>query len=106
MNTLPKEIENYILWLSAGAMDLDIYEKKKEINEEFKFFIKLEKITLYVAENIGVYLNPLTCYDKTPELEDIEYNFGSRYLEADYGITKKQHTQWVLQQKEKYTGTF
>lgn len=104
MNKLPKEIENYILWLSAGPMDLDIYNKKKAINEEFKFFGELEKVTLYVAENIGVYLCPLTCYDKTPELEDIEYNFGSRYLEADYGITKKQHTQWVLQQKD--TGTF
>ena len=104
MNTLPKEIENYILWLAVGPMDLDIYEKKKEISNEFKFFGKLEKVTLYVAENIGVYLNPLMCYNKTPELEDIEYNFGSRYLEADYGITKKQHTQWVLQQKD--TGTF
>lgn len=103
MNTLPKEIESYILWLAVGAMDLDIYEKKKEINMEFKLFKELRKKS---NPEGGVYLYPIYCYDKTPELEDIEYKLGSRYLEADYGITKKQHTQWVLQQKSKYTGTF
>jgi hypothetical protein len=43
MNTLPEEIENYILWLAVGAMDLDIYNKKKAINKEFKFFKELRK---------------------------------------------------------------
>ena len=95
MNTLPEEIENYILWLAVGAMDLDIYNKKKEINKELKFFRKLRKT---LTEG-GVYLKPLACYDKTPELSDIEYKFGSRYLEADFGITKARHTKWVLEQK-------
>ena len=96
MNTLPKEIESYILWLAVGAMDLDIYNKKKEINKEFKFFKELRKKS---NPEGGVYLYPLCCYDKTPELEDIEYKFGSRYLEADFGITKKVHNEWLLQQK-------
>jgi hypothetical protein len=96
MNTLPKEIENYILWLAVGAMDLDIYNKKKAINKEFKFFKELRKKS---NPEGGVYLYPIFCYDKTPELEDIEYKLGSRYLEADYGITKAQHNKWLLQQK-------
>lgn len=91
MNTLPKEIESYILWLAVGPMDLDIYEKKKEISKEFELY----RLWSGVASS-SVYLNPLTCYDKTPELEDIEYKFGSRYLLSDYGITKKQHTKWFL----------
>ena len=82
METLPNEIENYILWLSSGAIDLDIYEKKKKINEEFAFIREHRK----KGEIFGVYLKPLKCYDKTPELEDMEYKFVSRYLEADYGI--------------------
>lgn len=92
MNKLPEEIENYILWLAVGAMDLDIYNKKKAINKEFKFFKELRK---KCKPEGGIYLCPLDCYDKTPELEDIEYKFGSRYLESDYGMTKEWHDNWV-----------
>jgi len=96
METLPEEIENYILWLAAGPMDLDIYEKKKEISKEFELYRMWSGIVLPIR---GVYLNPLLCYNKTPELEDIEYKFGSRYLLSDYGITKKQHNKFFLDRK-------
>jgi hypothetical protein len=103
MNTLPEEIENYILWLAVGAMDLDIYNKKKAINKEFKFFKELRKES--PGPEGGVYLYSLDCYDKTPELECIEYKFGSRYLEPDYGMTKENHTRWVLENKERWIRT-
>jgi len=96
MNKLPEEIENYILWLAAGPISLTIYNKKKAINKEFKFFKELRKKS---NPEGGVYLKPLACYDKTPELSDIEYKFGSRYLDADFGMTKKWHDNWVLEQK-------
>ena len=96
--TLPGEIESYILWLSAGANNIDIYNKKKEINTEINFFKSLRKKN---EPEGGVYLKPLRCYSKTPELQTLEYNFGSRYLLADYGITKQNHNSFVLISKEK-----
>jgi hypothetical protein len=38
LDTLPEELYNYIVWLSCGPINLDIYNKKKNINEELAHY--------------------------------------------------------------------
>jgi hypothetical protein len=84
--TLPEEIESYILWLSAGANNLDIYNKKNAVNCE---------IALYGTKSstriCGFYLKPINDYSKITELEDMEYLSAIRWLLADFGISKSEY---------------
>tara|TARA_B100000795_G_scaffold262877_1_gene241286 strand:- start:2618 stop:2992 length:375 start_codon:yes stop_codon:yes gene_type:complete len=38
LHALPDELFNYIVWLSSGPINLDIYNKKKDINEELAHY--------------------------------------------------------------------
>jgi hypothetical protein len=95
-DTLPDAVESYILWLACGANNLDTYNKKNTINAEITFFKNFRQT--HEPEG-GVYLKPIGGYQKTPELHSIDYSFGSRYLLADYGISKKKHDDYVVQRK-------
>ena len=78
LDTLPIELCNYILWLSSGAINVDIYNKKKSINEELTHYKKVR--TDYDRTNIwydyncdkygkdGIYLNSIDDYTRVPEL--------------------------------------
>jgi len=87
-NKLPEEIESYILWLSVGGKDLDIYKKKKNVNTEINLYKKFKQQYPNIG---GVYLKPISDYKKIPELESMEYIYGSRWLLSEYGITKRKH---------------
>jgi hypothetical protein len=75
-NKLPDEIESYILWLSVGGKDMDIYKKKKNVNAEINLYKTLKKE--YPG---GVYLKPIPDYKKIPELESMEYIYIYIYME-------------------------
>lgn len=60
LDKLPIELYNYIIFMSIGSLSLDIYYKKKSINNQ---------ILSYTNKDNDFYLY-LTCdYEKTPELE-------------------------------------
>ena len=75
---LPQEIYDYILWLSSGAISLEMYNKKKEIKEEFDYYKNIraqyDATNIWYSENSekygkdGVYLSSIGNYRKTPEL--------------------------------------
>ena len=68
MEKLPSELENYILFLSSGSLSLEIYNKKKSINNE---------IIYYTHNENNIYLNLIDNYEKTPELD---MNFDDYYF--------------------------
>lgn len=85
-NSLPKELESYILWLSAGALNLDIGTKKTQVNAELKTYKNPTAIF-----GTGFSLNPVSTYEKTPGLETIKYHFALRWLTAEFGISSRQY---------------
>lgn len=70
LDRLPEEIYNFIIFFSIGSLDLDTYNKKKNVNEE---------IISYTNEK-EFYLNIIDSYKKTPELYmDLDdYIFANR----------------------------
>ena len=79
LNKLPSEIYEYILWLSCGPINLEIYAKMRKLCEEIKYYknIRLQfdidqtwqlcKCEKYGLD--GVYLKRIVDYHKTPELD-------------------------------------
>ena len=78
LETLPIELYNHIVWLSSGAINLDIYNKKKSINEELIHYKKIrteyDTTSIWYACNCdkygkdGIYLNSIDDYTRVPEL--------------------------------------
>lgn len=82
---LPTEIYEYILWLSCGPPNLDISNKKKDINEEINYYKSVRKLfdknNIWYLSNCdkygmdGIYLNSIIDYNKTPELASKNHEF-------------------------------
>ena len=83
IDKLPTEIYNYILWLSVGATDLEIYKKKKNLSEEI---INNKNLRESSEGQHGFYLFSIKNYDKTPELIPMhsEYVFALRIPWRNY----------------------
>lgn len=62
------------------------YLQKKNVNAEINLYKTLKKE--YPG---GVYLKPIPDYKIIPELESMEYVYGSRWLLSEYGITKRKY---------------
>ena len=79
LNKLPSEIYKYILWLSCGPPNLEIYTNVRKLCEEINYYkntrlqFELDQTWhLYKCEKYGwdgVYLKKIIDYHKTPELD-------------------------------------
>ena len=113
-NTLPIELLSTILWLSSGPPNLEIYKKKVQIKEEINHYnlirLQFDKDNIWHLSGCkkygtdGVYLNRLTDYSKTPELETISYTYSHNDHASDFRIKtlKSYFTNLMDNQNQKF----